>query len=248
MTDRNIIEVKELSFAYGSESVLSHINCEIKENELVSIVGPNGGGKTTLIRLMAGLLYPVKGKVFIEGVSTTERQPVAGYVSQNSMIDDKFPVTVNDVVLSGTMRSGFGFYGKEDRKKAAIALESVGMSSFAKKKHSDLSGGQRKRVIIARALAGGAKILLLDEPTAHLDASSSSDLIELIKDLNKTITVVLVTHDYGFVSDITDRVFCINNHLHEHPLKEAEERFAMNLKQVDHTVVLNKCKGCEGNQ
>ncbi|HRX15214.1 MAG TPA: ABC transporter ATP-binding protein [Spirochaetota bacterium] len=248
MTENNIIEIKDLSFAYGNESILSHINCEIKDKELVSIVGPNGGGKTTLVRLMAGLLYPVKGKVYIEGVSTTERHPIVGYVSQNSMIDDKFPVTVQDIVLSGTMKSGFGFYNKNDRKKANSALESVGMSNFVKKRHSDLSGGQRKRVIIARALAGGAKILLLDEPTANLDANSSADLIELIKDLNKTITVVLVTHDYGFVSDITNRVFCINNHLHEHPLKEAEERFAMNLKRVDHTVVLNKCKGCEGKQ
>ena len=204
------ISVRDLSFSYGSsqENVLEGINFSIYDNEIITIIGPNGGGKSTLLRLMIGLIKPDRGVLQVRGN--------IGYVPQHAGFDRHFPMTAFDVVLSGLVHR-FGFYSRKDRIMAEKSLENVGLSSVRNKPVKTLSGGQTQRMLIARALVSDKDILLLDEPTSSIDPMAGSQLYSLIKTLSKKMTIVLVTHDTSFVSDITDRVFCVNRKLKEHP-------------------------------
>ncbi len=234
----NIIEVKNLYFSHGENRVLENIDFTIEENEMVTIVGPNGGGKTTLLRLMLGLLTPDKGKVLINGKAPAESQRIIGYVPQYSLFDPFFPVTVLDVVLMGSLKRSFGFYKKEDVASAKKALETVGLQELTKRPFSELSGGQRQRVLIARALVSNPKILMLDEPTANVDAIVGSHLNSLLQKLSKTMTIILVTHDTAFVSNLSSRIFCINKGFHEHPTEHLDKNnFTHSLYGTDVALV-----------
>lgn len=217
MNDNYKIEIKNLNFGYkGNSEILENVNIRIKENQLITVVGPNGGGKTTLLKLIAGLLKPDSGQIIIDGKPNYKYSSI-GYVPQQNRFDNKFPITVYEVVLSGTIKP-FGHYTKQDRASADKSIEEVGLQEYKDKPFNDLSSGQQQRVLIARALATNAKILLLDEPTSNIDAEIGKNLNALLKKLRKTMTIILVTHDTGFVTDITDRVFCINKTVVEHPL------------------------------
>lgn len=210
------ISIKDLSFAYGSNMVLENINVDINEKEMVTVVGPNGGGKTTFLRLIAGLLIPQKGSILINGVPPKKDYGSIGYVPQHSHLDKKFPITVFEVVLSGMVRP-LGFYSKEDKQLAEEILSYVGLQNLKHRVFSNLSGGQSQRMLIARALISNAQVLLLDEPTSNIDFAGEKDLGELLKNLSKTMTIIVVTHDIHFVSEITNQVFSINKHLVKHP-------------------------------
>lgn len=211
------IEIRNLNFKYDENSqILKDINIKIKENQFITVVGPNGGGKTTLLKLIAGILKYDSGEIIIDG-KPNHRYSSIGYVPQQSKFDSKFPITVYEVVLSGRIKP-FGYYSKKDKEIADKSIEDVGLKDYKNKSFSDLSGGQRQRVLIARALATEAKILLLDEPTSNIDTEVGKNLRILLKKLNKTMTIILVTHDIGFVMDSTDRVFCINRTAIEHPV------------------------------
>lgn len=214
---RNKVVVNDLSFSYGNNSVLKDVNFTFDENQIITIIGPNGGGKTTLLRLIAGLLTPEKGKILINGKSPKYNHGCIGYVPQHSHFDSKFPITVFEVVLSGLIKP-FGFYSKTDKLKTEQMIEYVGLESVKNKSFNSLSGGQIQRMLIARALVADADILLLDEPTSSIDSNNEKSLRSLLKSINKKMTILIVTHDTGFVSDITDRVFCINKHMVEHPI------------------------------
>ena len=222
MSAQSVIEVQNLRFSYSHYTVLDNVSLSIQAGDMASIVGPNGGGKTTLLKLILGLLEPERGTVKVYGESPRTNMGYLGYVPQYSRFDDQFPITVFEVVLTGRLEKRMGFYSKEDRRASKEALDKVGLSELADRSFQKLSGGQRQRVLIARALAGRPSILLLDEPTSNVDAAVGSMLHELLEELNKTHTILLVTHDVGFVDDITNRVFCVNNIVHEHPADQLD--------------------------
>jgi zinc transport system ATP-binding protein len=221
--DYNAVELQNVSFSYGHKRVLEEVNFAIEKGDMVSIIGPNGGGKSTLLRLILGLLPPDRGRVRVFGRSPRNAQRQLGYVPQYFNFDQQFPVTVLDVVLTGRLSKFLGFYSSADKEAAHHALEEVRLHDVAGRPFSELSGGQRQRVLIARALAGSPSILLLDEPTANVDAAVGSLLYELLEELNRRHTILLVSHDVGFVSGITTRVLCVNTKVHEHPVEEVDE-------------------------
>lgn len=217
MSEKPVIEVQDVSFGYTSSPVLRDVNLRINDGDMVSIIGPNGGGKTTLLKLILGLLEPEKGRVLVHGGDPLENAKLLGYVPQYSKFDEKFPITVFEVVLTGRLKKAFGFYTAEDKEAAGNALAEAGLQEVSDRPFQALSGGQRQRVLIARALAANPSVLLLDEPTSNIDAAVGSMLHDLLEELNKSHTIVLVTHDVAFVNDITNRVFCVNSIVHEHP-------------------------------
>jgi zinc transport system ATP-binding protein len=217
-----VIEIKDMWFSYGSYPALEDVNISIPEGDFVSVVGPNGGGKTTLIKLILGLLKPARGDIRVFGASPEEARPRIGYMPQHSQLDPQFPATVMDVALMGRLgpRRLFGPYSKEDKKVVAMALEQVGLCDMWKKPFASISGGQRQRLFIARALACEPDMLLLDEPTANLDVVMEWDLYGLLQTLNEKLTIVMVSHDLGFVSKVVKSVVCVKRKVLTHQTSE----------------------------
>ena len=204
--------LENVTFSYGRHAVLSQVNLTIARGEFATIVGPNGGGKTTLIKLLLGLLSPDSGRIEVLGTSPSSARARVGYVPQHAHVDQSFPARVTDIVLMGLLGSRRGIrYSTEDRKRAAAALDSVQLADLAGRRLAELSGGQRQRALIARALVAEPELLLLDEPTAHLDVSMEHGLHELLGQLRDRVTIVLVSHDLGFVSDYAARAICVKN-------------------------------------
>lgn len=247
-----VVKMENLSFAYGHHSVLDGVNLTIKERDFVSIVGPNGGGKTTLLKLMLGLLHPTKGTVQVFGLRPEDARQLVGYMPQHSHLDPQFPITSMEVVLMGRLGSsqGFGRYTKTDKHIAEAALREMGVWEQRKRLFSTLSGGQRQRVFIARALTCEPRLLLLDEPTAGLDLMAETELFELLRRFAKKLTVVMVSHDIGFVSQFVNKVVCVKRRVMVHPTSEltgelVSEIYGTPIKMVrhDHTNdgVVYKC-------
>ncbi len=206
-----IISCTNVCFSYGHHEVLHEINVTVEQNSFIGIVGPNGGGKTTLLRLLLGLEKPNRGKISLLGQAPEKARKYAGYVPQHLQYDEKFPATVQDITLMS--RSGLrpiGPFGKNDKIKAHNALSRVGMTKFIKRPFAQLSGGQQQRVLIAQALAGEPKILLFDEPTANIDTEGEEAINSLLRSLAQSITVVVVSHNVNTVLDCASHVLCIN--------------------------------------
>ena len=225
VTDEPVVSLKDVSFAYDSVPVLEHVSLSIAPREWACMVGPNGGGKTTLLRLMLGLLRADEGEVSIFGRPPRCGAFRIGYMPQHLHYDPQFPVTVTDVVLMGRLgRDGFrgrlGWYDKEDRRAVLEALGEVEMESLALRPFAALSGGQRQRVLIARALCGRPDLLLLDEPTTSVDPRGEAQLLDILQKLNRRMTIVTVSHDLGFVSDVVQSVICVNRRVVIHPTSE----------------------------
>jgi len=238
-----LIEVKGLSFAYNNEPVITDAGFSIMRNDVITVLGPNGGGKTTLLKLLMGQLKPQKGRITISG----GKAGVFGYVPQYSNLDSSYPITVFEVVLSGRIRN-FGFYSREDKAAAQQSLAAVGLFGLEGRSFFELSGGQRQRVLIARALAPDPEILLLDEPTANIDADAEKYLNSLLLKLSSDHTILLVTHDLGFVNDFTNRVLCVNRTVREHPLSELDDElitaaYGSRMKVVRHDHDLSESDG-----
>ena len=214
--------IKDLRFSYDSHPVLENVNISIAKGDFVSVVGPNGGGKTTLLKLMLGLLRPAQGLIRVFGQAPENARPLIGYMPQHSQLDQEFPATVMDVALMGRLGHGsvFGPYSKKDKEIAAAVLDLVGLSDVRKKSFASISGGQRQRLFIARALACEPDLLLLDEPTANLDVVMEGDLYELLQRLNERLTIIMVSHDVGFVSSFVKSVICVKRKVLMHPTSE----------------------------
>ncbi|MDY6905917.1 MAG: metal ABC transporter ATP-binding protein [Thermodesulfobacteriota bacterium] len=218
MVDDTAISLRDVSFAYGRQPVLTRVDVTIKQGEFTTIVGPNGGGKTTLLKLILGRIRPDTGTIRVLGTTPEKACLRVGYMPQHAHLDPRFPVTVMDVVLMGRLGGNRpGFYTKADRQNALKALSYTGMADMAGRHLSQLSGGQRQRVLIARALSTEPELLLLDEPTSNIDPGSESALFEILQTLNKTMTILIVSHDLGFVSRHVNRVICVNRSLVVHP-------------------------------
>ncbi|MCF8070324.1 MAG: ABC transporter ATP-binding protein [Desulfobacterales bacterium] len=221
MTIQHDIILENVSFSYEDTPVLKDVNLAVARGDFASIVGPNGGGKTSLLKLILGSVRPDKGNVRVLGNSPEGARFNVGYMPQYVMVDLQFPVTVMDVVLMGRLgRDTGGRYSKKDRDIAKRALEEVNLSNIVNNSFSALSGGQRQRVLIARALSCEPSILLLDEPMANVDPAAEEALFGILRELNKRMTILLVTHDIGFVSQIVKSVICVNRKVVAHPTTE----------------------------
>ena len=216
------VEIAGLSFSYNGALALADVNVNIDRLDFVSVVGPNGGGKTTLLKIIIGLLKPDRGTVRVLGQSPFEARSRIGYVSQQFQFDLLFPIRVIDVVLMGRLTGsiGSGHYRAPDREAAERALKEVALADLSRRHFSELSGGQRQRVLIARALATEPEILLLDEPTAHVDMAAQKDLMEFLHHLNDRLTIIMVTHDVAFVSSYVKSVLCVNLGVVKHPTRD----------------------------
>ncbi len=226
-----IIRLKDVWVSYGSfsDSALRDINFSVKKHDFVGIIGPNGGGKSTLLKVILGLLKPDRGEVSIMGQSAEKGRRLLGYVPQHTNFDPAFPVTVKEVTFMGRLnkRGLFRQYNKEDSKIVARALERVELTDLKDRKMSDLSGGERQRVYIARALATEPPVLILDEPTASVDSKIASKIYELLKELNEEITIILVSHDIGSISSYVKTIGCLNQRLIYHETKELTPSMVM---------------------
>jgi zinc transport system ATP-binding protein len=242
LTDQPDITIKNLSFRFGAIPVLDNVNLAIPSRDFVCIVGPNGGGKTTLLRLILGLLEPDRGTVRVFGRPPREVRKRLGYMPQYVQLDPQFPARVFDVALMGRLGSGswLGPIRRHDREKALSALEEVGLAHYARRPFAALSGGQRQRVLIARALACDPDILLLDEPTANLDPLVQDDMNDLLHELNQRLTILLVSHDVGFVAQHVRTVVCVNREAIVHNAAEItgdsiRELYGHDVRLVHHS-------------
>ena len=221
-TPREVISVQHLWADYDSEPVLEDINLSVRELDFIGLIGPNGGGKTTLLKVLLGLLPPTRGEVRVMGESIKQGRRHIGYVPQSVEFDRAFPVSVWDVARMGRLghRRLLQRYTAEDDRVVAEALRSVDMLELRDRPVGALSGGQRQRVYIARALATEPGILLLDEPMASVDPQVSSNIYELLGRLNERITILLVSHDISAISSHVKTVGCLNRRLFYHGQKQ----------------------------
>jgi zinc transport system ATP-binding protein len=215
---KTIVEMSHVYFAYNSMQVLEDIDFSILEKDFLGIIGPNGGGKTTILRMILGFIEPVRGVVTVFGKPPGEARGQVGYVSQIFTFDFDFPISVLEVVRMGRIgRRGFmKRYSREDTAAAERALNRVGLSDFGDRRIGSLSGGQIQRVLIARALAGEPKLLLLDESLSSIDSKWQNAFYELLKELNREMAIVLVSHDIGALSVHVEKVACLNRKLYYH--------------------------------
>ena len=223
----SVIKVADLSFAYEKRNVLEGINLEVEEKDFLAIIGPNGGGKSTLLKLILGI-NPIKiGNISVLGKKPKQSLTQIGYVPQNTNINTDFPIKVIEVVMMGHVegkRPLFG-YGKHEVLCAMGALEQVGMSDFAQTKIAALSGGQRQRVMIARALCAHPQILILDEPTSSIDITGQREIYELLKVLNEHITIIVVSHDISVILEYANKAAHVNKNLSYHDISDKRSTF-----------------------
>jgi zinc transport system ATP-binding protein len=216
----NLFEMHSISASYGANTVLQDVNFKVNESDFIGVIGPNGGGKTTLLKVILGLLKPSKGTlIFNENLLDGNS---IGYLPQLSTGDANYPVTVSDIVLSGLMmgKSIFSRMSSSDKLKAQKVIEELGLKKMSKSNLNELSGGQIQRVFLARAIIGNPRLLLLDEPGNFVDTTFENDFYEKLKDLNKRMAILMVSHDIGTISAHIKSFACVNRSLHYHPSAE----------------------------
>jgi zinc transport system ATP-binding protein len=218
------VQFDSVSFSYGDVPVLESASFHIHQGEFAALIGPNGSGKTTVLKLILGLERPAAGRITLFGSAAGAANGKAavwrnrlGYVPQHAPADRSFPVTVRDVVRMGLLRPSQG-YNAGARAAAIEAMEQADIADLAAKPWRALSGGQRRRVLVARALAARPELLILDEPTANMDEESEERLFETLGKLKGSATILIVTHDHDFVSTLTGRVLCLGDDSRRHEI------------------------------
>jgi len=215
-----VIELERVSFAFdGRHPVLDDVSLAIEPLSFACVIGPNGGGKTTLLKLILGLLEPTAGRIRVLGTAPRRARHRIGYMAQHATLDKAFPVRVLDVVLMGRLgpRRLAGRFDRADLAAAAATLERVGLTGLERRPFADLSGGQRQRCCWPGALTASPELLLLDEPASGLDQKVERDFFDLLQELNRTTTVILVSHDLGFVQSFVRSVICVHGTVDVHP-------------------------------
>ncbi|MEH0019709.1 MAG: ABC transporter ATP-binding protein [Desulfobacter sp.] len=212
-----------MDFSYNGQPALTRVDLTIRDRDFIAVIGPNGGGKTTLIKLILGLLRPDRGRIRVMGGPPGKFSSAIGYVPQNVHINENFPITALDVVLMGCLNAngnGRKHSRASGRDAAMETLDRLHMADHAHKKIGELSGGQRQRIFIARSLMTQPQLLLLDEPTASIDTKGQADFYGLLEELNADIAILVVSHDLFIVSNYVKSVACVNQALHYHPHEE----------------------------
>jgi zinc transport system ATP-binding protein len=223
----NAVEIQNLNMDYENLSALKDVDITIKDKEFIAILGPNGGGKSTLLKVILGLIKPTSGQVKVYGENPQNKRNSIGYVPQFSSFEKAFPINVIDVVLMGRLKFGMNFfhkYSKEDIEYAKSIMNMLEIYELRNRQIGQLSGGQMQKVLIARALCTEPNLLLLDEPTASLDVQSKTSIYSLLKDINKDMTIIVVTHDTGFVFSYIDKIACLNQKLFYHGEPELDRK------------------------
>lgn len=239
----SVVTVKNLWVGLGEQVILEDVNLKVQKRDFLGIIGPNGGGKTTLLKVILGLIKPDRGSVRVLGTTPENARKRIGYLPQRSLFDQSFPTTALQVVLMGRYgrRGLFWRYSSRDRQAALDALEKVGMASYAQRAIGAFSGGEQQRIFVARALVSEPELLLLDEPAAGIDAARQKEFYELLGELNEKITIVMVSHDISAVSRYVDKIACVNQKLYYHDSKELiaediEEAYRCPVDMIAHGV------------
>ena len=213
----SIVSLKNITVKYGSYTAIESANLEIFEGDFIGIIGPNGGGKTTLIKTILGSV-PYSGEITLSPTLFDNGRRLIGYLPQQTTFDRQFPISVIEVVLSG-LQSQKGFsrrYKTAERNKALQLLDNMGINSIADRQIGEISGGQMQRVLLCRAIIAEPKLLILDEPTNFVDKRFESELYDILRELNKQMTIVMVSHDVHNISSAVKSIVCVNRTIHRH--------------------------------
>jgi zinc transport system ATP-binding protein len=222
---KEIVKIENISVEINGNIILKNHHLNVYDDDFIGIIGPNGGGKTTLLRVILGLVAPTQGRITVFGKSASEGRKRIGYVPQVTSFDKDFPINVMDVVLMGrlSVRPLFQRYTSEDRNSVERALDRLEISHLKHRQIGQLSGGERQRVYLARAIVGNPELLLLDEPTASIDQKMKTSVYDLLGILKKDMAILLVTHDMGVISSHVDKIACLNCELFYHDNKEISQ-------------------------
>lgn len=216
---KTLLELHNISAGYNGSFAIENVNLKVDQNDFIGIIGPNGGGKTTLLRIILGLLKPAKGTLrnYME-----ETRGSIGYLPQFNHFDKEFPISVEEVILSGLQanKKWFTGYTTSDKNAVQETLDQLNILHYRKKILSELSGGELQRALLARALVSSPQLLILDEPDTYVDNRFEKELYELLTELNKSMTIILVSHDVGQISTVVKTIACVNKQLHYHPAAE----------------------------
>lgn len=239
--NNSIIKIENLSAGYDRKTVLHDINLEISEKDFLGIIGPNGGGKTTLMKVILGLLKPSEGKITFYDNEMPVEQLEIGYLPQYNSIDKKFPISVYEVILSGLNRqkSLFSRFTKEHHERVKATISMMGLEGMENKPIGQLSGGQMQRALLGRAIVSNPKAIILDEPNTYIDKRFEARLYSLLEEINKQRTVILVSHDIGSVLQTVKSIACVNGTLDYHPQSEVsaewiEEKLQCPIELLGH--------------
>jgi len=212
-----LVHINHVTFAWDREPVLEDIDLKIFENDFIGMTGPNGGGKTTLLKAILGLIRPQKGKIYYREDLPREKRPI-GYLPQFKQLDRKFPITVPDVVRSGSLMRNIPFPDSNtEKKRAGELMQEMGIAGLKKKAIGELSGGEMQRVFLCRALISDPLLLILDEPGTYIDNSFEEELFEKLKELNKKMAILVVSHDTGILARYAKSIVSLNRLLRTFP-------------------------------
>jgi zinc transport system ATP-binding protein len=227
-----IIQLNNITAAYDNKIVVENANLTVYEHDYLGVIGPNGGGKTTLMKVMLGLMKPKSGEVIYLNKGKKVKEITIGYLPQYNVIDKNFPISIYEVVLSGLskQKSLFHPYTKEQHQMVAESLEYMELSDFAKRPIGSLSGGQIQRVLLARAMVSKPDVVILDEPNTYIDKHFQEQMYEMLEEINKQCAIVIVSHDIAEILNNVKHVVCVNKRIHYHdttdvPREKIEEHF-----------------------
>lgn len=239
--NNSIIKIENMSAGYDRKTVLHDINLEISEKDFLGIIGPNGGGKTTLMKVILGLLKPSEGKITFYDNGMPVEQLEIGYLPQYNSIDKKFPISIYEVILSGLNRqkSLFSRFTKEHHERVKETISMMGLEGMENKPIGQLSGGQMQRALLGRAIVSNPKAIILDEPNTYIDKRFEARLYSLLEEINKQRAVILVSHDIGSVLQTVKSIACVNGTLDYHPQSEVsaewiEEKLQCPIELLGH--------------
>lgn len=241
MNAEPVIQLREVGFSYDGPAVLQAVSLAVGDGEFLGVVGPNAGGKSTLLKIILGLLEPVSGQVSVLGAKPRKGRRWVGYVPQYPSFRRDFPISVGDAVLLGRLGCDRFTWrlGRQHRAVVRRVMAEMEVDDLAARQLRTLSGGQLQRVLVARALASEPRILILDEPTANIDMRRETDIFDLLKQLNQRMTIIVVSHDVGFISRYVDRVACLNRTLLCHHTADIDGRviselYGSDVRMVEH--------------